>query len=501
MARGNFERGEFLDITLYQFSKKLNSTARPNGTAKGVQGQLRESCSMLAPEIGFVAFGQSDSPHAWNYAYIPDFGRFYFIDNWTWTAGMWYASMSVDVLATWRTNIADSTEYVIRSASAYDGTIVDSLYPTNVQVSREVSTANNPFAPNRAWDNGDYCIAISSKGSYGSGFLKYWRLDRQNMQILANKLLGSVDYLNLQAEEISDSLAKALFNPTQYVSSLLYFPCALNYSTDSETTPLPFGWWEMEGVKAYPLLGEYAKKDVYTELQIPKHPQAADLGSWINLEPYSRYTINVPPFGDIPLDSTKIVNVSRLYLHYQIDQYTGFTILRICTDAEHNNVIRTSTAQIGVPLTITQISMSPTTPGSNAVNTGIAVGGAFMKGLFSDVKNWINPDKSMGDVIGTTASNIVSGVGDALQSANAEVETRGAQGCMTWRQNPPQLYATFMPLVETDKERRGRPLCKSVRIGNLYGYVQIYNPDFNAPATSTEIGAVNNFMSDGFFYE
>ena len=224
MARGIFERGEILNITLYQFAKKLNSTARPNGTAKGVSGQLRESCSMLAPEVGFVAFGQTESPHAWNYAYIPDFGRFYFIDNWTWTAGMWYASMSVDALATWRANIADSTEYVIRSASAHDDTIVDSLYPTNVQVSQEVATANNPFKPNRAWDNGEYCISISSKGGYGMGFLKYWRLDRQNMQILANKLLGSVDYLNLQAEEISDSLAKALFNPTQYVSSLLYFP-------------------------------------------------------------------------------------------------------------------------------------------------------------------------------------------------------------------------------------------------------------------------------------
>ena len=130
MARGIFERGESLNITLYQFAKKLNSTARPSGTAKGVQGKLRESCSMLAPEIGFVSFGQTESPHVWNYAYIPDFGRFYFIDNWTWAGGMWYASMTVDPLASWRNEIANSTEYIVRAASAVNPNIIDTTYPT-----------------------------------------------------------------------------------------------------------------------------------------------------------------------------------------------------------------------------------------------------------------------------------------------------------------------------------------------------------------------------------
>ena len=110
-----------LSVTLYEFPKRENSTKRPDSTVtqKTHNAVLKMPTSLIRPELTFD-FGLKGNPSYYNYAHISDLGnRYYFITDWTVKEGhLWTAHLEVDVLASWKNVIGESTEYVTRSAHA-----------------------------------------------------------------------------------------------------------------------------------------------------------------------------------------------------------------------------------------------------------------------------------------------------------------------------------------------------------------------------------------------
>ncbi|MBQ1774917.1 MAG: hypothetical protein IIZ95_01100, partial [Erysipelotrichaceae bacterium] len=115
-----------MTLTIYQFAKKNNSTAQPPATAQSRQytGLLIDDTNVVNPMIRLLYVTNASYPVNYNYAYIPDLGRYYFIDSWKWTAEGWIASMTVDVLATYKTQIGAMSLYIERADNAYDGRII-----------------------------------------------------------------------------------------------------------------------------------------------------------------------------------------------------------------------------------------------------------------------------------------------------------------------------------------------------------------------------------------
>ena len=109
-------------VDLYEFQKRHNSTRRPSGGTVPFSGVLREGSSLITPTIGFE-FASDASPmsNSWNlhfnYAYIDKFKRYYWITDWAYEGGLWYATMKVDVLASYRPQILAADAFV-----AYDET-------------------------------------------------------------------------------------------------------------------------------------------------------------------------------------------------------------------------------------------------------------------------------------------------------------------------------------------------------------------------------------------
>lgn len=69
-----------------------------------LNGALRDSSSMIEP----VILIQSAAPIHYNYAYIPDFERYYFVSNVTSVrTGLWLVEMRVDVLMSFKNDIAN----------------------------------------------------------------------------------------------------------------------------------------------------------------------------------------------------------------------------------------------------------------------------------------------------------------------------------------------------------------------------------------------------------
>ena len=200
-------------------------------------------------------------------------------------------------------------------------------------------------------------------------------------------MLSSADYLNISSSEISGDLTKALFNPYQYCVSCMWFP--LTMPLGESVAQLAFGWWTVPVEdSASVVTAGLDTMYIYRSFAVPKHPQAAERGSFLNISPYSRYTLYFPPFGEIALDGNKIGDAATIYAKVLIDAYTGAGYLYVSTDdpgdnldGMASNIIAVSSAQIGVPVSLAQLSYETVDSVGQLVSTAITGLYGAAKGL------------------------------------------------------------------------------------------------------------------------
>lgn len=466
-----------MQATFYQFAKRTNSTKRPSGGQEfGID--LKAPCNIIDPEIKIAT--QSD-PTGYNYCYLPTFSRYYWVKNWTYSDGLWNASLTVDTLASYRDQIGYSTEYVVRSSAKFDGTISDGLYPATAEVRSVTSAFQGGFS--ETISGGFFVIGFIAKAANSIGAITYVVMTPGNTKKLSAKLLTDVSYLSIDNAEISDSLTKVLFNPYQYIVSCNYFP----FDVAELTAHLPLvsnvdvGWWSID-IPCWILGADNNNLTKSVSVGIPKHPQAASRGGYCNASPYTDYTIFLQPFGVIPLDASKLWGAATLSIQYTVDLFTGDSILRMFTDT--NQLVHETTAKLGVPIQLSNITFDVPS-GGGLLQTGIAAafGGlqaALTGGSFSDVGN---------------------GILNAAQATNADVASRGATGSTIAFDSVPYMVARFKILVDDNNEDHGRPLCKRVQLSTIPGFIMVDDPDIALNATAAEIDSVKSYLKNGFFYE
>lgn len=500
-----------MDVYFYTFQKRPNSTALP-GDGVRCEVQLKAPTNIIGPEIALAI--PNGNPTSYNYCNIPDFGRMYFIRNWTYNiGGIWVASLSEDVLASWKEQIGQTTQYVVRSSSESDGSIVDTLYPTKAGLSVQKVTASNPY--NSDVNTGNFVLSTVCSGYTGFGATTFWRLSSQAFDEFRTNMLSSADYLDIDSTEISTDLTKALFNPYQYCISCMWFPLTLPTGTPS--MEIAFGWWKVPiSSSANCVTSGLDTMYIYRTFQVPKHPQASARGMYLNIAPYSRYTLYFPPFGEIALDGNKIGNASTIFCKVLIDVYTGTGYLFVSTDdpgdnltGMASNIISMQSAQIGVPVSLAQLSYNTVDSLGEIVQVGInsiygAVNGLMQTGgkVVDAVGQALKGDfKGAVDSLSDVGSSVATNVGDAAQSSLAEVQYKGNTGAVSIYNTAPYLIARFFSLVDDDNDDRGRPLCQKRRIDSLPGYILVADADVALPATQAELDAIRGYMESGFFYE
>lgn len=466
-----------MQAIFYQFAKRTNSTKRPSGGHEfGID--LKAPCNIINPEIKTAS--QSD-PTGYNYCYLPTFSRYYWVKNWTYSEGLWTASLTVDTLASYREQIGNSTEYVARSSARFDGTISDGLYPATAKVQSVTTAFQGGFA--ETISGGFFVIGFIAKAANSIGAITYVVVTPGNAKKLSAKLLTDVSYLSIDNAEISDSLTKILFNPYQYIVSCNYFP----FSIAEITAHLPLvssvdvGWWSVD-IPCWILGADNNKLTKSVSVSIPKHPQAASRGGYCSASPYTDYTIFLQPFGVIPLDASKLWGAATLSIQYTVDLFTGDSILRVFTDT--NQLVHETTAKLGVPIQLSNITFDIPS-GGGLLQTGVAAafGGlqaALSGGSFSDVGN---------------------GILNAAQATNADVASKGATGSTIAFDSVPYMVARFKILVDDNNDDHGRPLCKRVQLSTIPGFIMVDDPDIALPATAAEIDSVKSYMKNGLFLE
>ena len=190
-------------VNFYSFPKKNNSTKRPNSIESSFNCDIRNISNILNPQIEL----KHSNPSNFNYCYIPIFSRYYFISNWTWNQGLWIASCSIDVLATYKTIIGNSSKYVIRSYSNRNQNLIDNSSPITAENVVDSSVIVNLSTMN----DGVFCVGVIGNNANGQTI---YQLDVSQFQQLLSGLLTTAD--GYDWGDLARGLKNSIMNPFQY---------------------------------------------------------------------------------------------------------------------------------------------------------------------------------------------------------------------------------------------------------------------------------------------
>jgi hypothetical protein len=460
-------------VNLYTFSKKINSTARPGTASKTYSCTIKQPCGILSPTIA-LNMGLTDSPASYNYAYIPTFNRYYFIKEWTFENALWHATLDVDVLASWKTEIGNSSCYVLRSASDYNGKIVDTTYPGTTKTTTIDQQGLTPWFTDGI-DNGMFIVGVAGQST------TYYLFYKEALDLFFSWIFSDL-YVYALVGDLSTLFpqAKTQANPIQYITSILWIPFQ---TTGTEVSTIRVGFVDVPCV-ADRVDGSGLRAGIQT-FTISKHPQSPR-GDYLNNAPYSRYTLFYPPWGSISLDPDIMANTNELYVTWNIDLRTGQGTLTVAGGLDQTHIMSWTNTQVGLNYQVSQVVNRGGFGNLIAPLAGMALSMAM---------------GNVGGVVSGARSGGVSAIGDATMAHIPSATAIGSNGGLDSLKGKPTLQYEFKEVLDEDIEHRGKPLCQTKQIDTLCCYVKVSNAYINSSATQNEKNSIISYMEGGFYYE
>lgn len=477
-----------MNVQLTNTSKKHNSTYIPTFT-KTLSCMLKEGSSVINPVL---IFERANVGHTYNYIYIPDFGRYYFVRDIVYDGARIFYYCNVDVLASYKTAIGTSSHYVTRSASQYNGLIVDNLYPITQEVEMERVALWNVEFPDTIKM---YVLGIVSNGS-----IKYYRMNSTGFVAFFSYLLSSGyadDVLGELMNTINENL-KVMIDPLQYVSCVYGY----NFSTlpnSNQVTSIKVGYTDVPMTGSGIICGTVEGTTRYTGIGLSStfpvrtHPQARQRGAYMNGAQFTSCVLNTP-FGQFPVDMVTANQANMVTIQNGVDLATGDILIIVTADmlgtsgsTEKNRLVDV-TGKIGVPIPVSQIIAG----GLNmlqAVGSGVmgAIGGAIT-----------------GNIAGAAAGFIggtVGMIGQAAANSIPKATVTGSQGSIVNNARDYNVEYTWYIAADDNNSDLGRPLCEVKQINTLSGYVLCETHEVQTTGTAEEDDMILNYLNGGFFYE
>lgn len=458
-------------IKLGTFSKLEKSTAQPNTVSWAEYDiTLKDGCDLSEPDLNLSIDYATVS--AYNYAEL--FGKYYFIVGRNMIReNLCHLQLSIDVLASYKTEIGAATLYVLRSASAADGTIRDSYYPLRADSTKyhQEQTTGIPGM------YGTGVVIVSISGTSSAGATTLWEMTDTSFKSFVSEL-----YTDINGWQLSDIVQKVVQyfggNPQSLINGAMWFPFAFDVYTAEY---VKIGSWQSSvigGVVNDPL---YTLGDVTFTLN--KHPQAATRGAYLNVSPYTRYTLVLPGCGIIELDSSKLVNQTSITVRRIMDAFSGQVNTKVIAD-QSGQLLAQLNGQIGVPIQI----------------RGVNNAGQMLSGALSSGAGLIGGAVTASPV--ALANAALSGISTAIDSVGGMgTSSNMGSGLAAICGQPISLDTICYDITNSDNTEFGRPLCQNVQISTLSGFTQVSEGYVAIPGPLPEQQKIKSILESGFFYE
>ena len=498
-----------INVDFYSFAKKHNSTAVPSSAPLTFACELKEGCSIIYPIVG-LSNGSAWNPATYNYARIAAFNRYYYVTDWSYEGGLWWATLNVDVLASWKTAIYNTTEYVERAAKTFDGAIIDAMYPAKMTYTRSYCGWNGLVLLGSPWaetlENGVYIVGIINNDDVAVGAVSYYAFTPAQFSNFKSYLLGSLDWTGatLQPMDVSENLFKAMFDPFQYIVSINWFPFSYTLiSSLTLQTDIKIGWWEIENIDHYIFSVPFV--DFTKQLAIHTHPLASTRGKYLNISPYTTYILHAPPFGVFELNTKIIADANfnsdgwaNILVNIRVDLISGKAMLSVnVTPAGPRTsiIILDIEAVLSIQIQLAQIysQNNETTLVNTASNAVASLLGVITSGNI--VRQVTGKERNVKSMYG---SNVV----DAATIGTLVMTQTGQTGSLSQFFLPFYVEWIASDMTDDAREDRGRPLYQEVQLSTLApGFVLTTNSHVAIPGTDVEISEINDALDGGVFLE
>lgn len=482
------------------FKKDINSTKIPTTEASvTLDCTVFEPCSILSPSFILSASAAGNIFRGATYCHVSTWNRYYWINDRRFVDGQIVVDCSIDVLASYKSAIGGSSQYVMRSASETNEQITDLSYPLTGEITSlfVLPDTNRPSPFTKALTSGVYIVGIVGENDANSvryGAVNYYEFSSVNFAAFLTKLMSNQnDWLNLDASDLTSSTAKLILNPLQYITSCQWFPLPRT-GTDSSYT-LKFGWWEISNVwHSIPAVTDGIpgrRGNFGFKTENVRHPLAATRGAYMNKAPYSEYRLYIPEIGYITIPPDVYAQTKYVYVEYVIDYPTGTAVFDIYGTSNNDGTgtptqIGRTSAKIGVDVPIAQITR-------DTISTAKGFTGAISGALDGLAK---------GGIVGGILGAVNSAIDTSVHSQEPIASIMASMGSISTYQYSPRIECYFQNVAAEAPTLLGKPLCDYKRLGTLSGFIKCGTAHIDAQgATRAELESVENYLKEGFFYE
>lgn len=460
------------------FSKRKNSTLRPNDLqATEIDIRLKDDCSVINPVIQ-----SSTIPIDANYFYIPDFGRYYFLDNTERTSQQLKDhSTEVDVLATFKDYIGSSSAQISYASSGWNKDLIDNR--AAIFGSRTVKTVHKSTVLISDGDN-CYIIGIINNSNDGKhGAVSYYIMNDAQLQALIAKLTDSSIVSQLQQQFTGDwmqLIVSCVWLPIPHTTAILAYGGVIGTIT--------VGGLNFPDVTCSKIGGSPIAKIIDTDLTIPK------IGDFRDLQPYTSASLYLPGVGLTDLNINDFYNSTSVKVKFYLDCVSGEGLYQISND--NNQILKSVIFDAAMSVALAH---TVTGAGSALMSVGGMIGGIA----------GVAVSAATGNAVGAAVSGLstLAAAGAAVAQCNQRsTSVKGSNGGRA-EYVVTNIILTLVVLDTEDVDsasyiaRWGRPVGEVNSISSHSGYIQCDNASVSMPGTATEKDRVNSYLNNGFFYE
>ena len=523
--------GAGVNITLYRIGKRINSTLLPTSDDSPIVYSCRMNdgeSTILNPVLKLSAVSAETNLINRNYVYIPQFGRYYWIDDWRYDSdGCWSAYCSEDYLASWKTAIWNSGGYVNRSSGKANHNIIDSMYPAENFYLYNNILSHIGLTPDPA--SGAYIIGVISDQNTNVGAISYYLVNHSNLQTLISNMVGFTSLSNIDFSTITSmtsDVLKSLVNPIQYITSCKWFPFPASVVTStthnqalSNVDIYVFGWKS----------GAVGKKIIDTQNSIGNYILVSDIADipvakrggeiYINADrypyvaPYAEYCL-ITPWGTFDLDSSimaKLYAQSATYrkIEYEliVDFVSGQAIFR-CWCIPYADIVNNVNRGITYEFFRRDINLAFDIPLAQATIDYLSIAHSAL-GAVGDLGNkmgWVTNKVGTAvslaghtiDAVAAAKSPSVSTTTNSSAAFTSEINNIWFQ-FRRYRTFPQSRDTLGSPLEQYESPISG---CIKVEDGITYNYVQLATSEFHAAGCKqSEIDAIKQALFNGIYLE
>ena len=464
-------------------SKRKNSTLQPTLTAS-FDVLLKTPTSLHTPTFTISA-------SSFDYNYLKWGNRYYFVtDVVSRNNNLWDVSAVVDVLATYKAEILNTTAFVLYDSVA-NTEIPDNRLPIKTSKTVQTSTAACPFTV----DGG--CYILSLTGAHGTtGVYKVSESD----------LAALIDDLQDVTDNIFDWTG--ITPPTKPTGShnvwdwLEYIGDYLKFMLDSAYRPISqiFGSGNIpENIRdcrfipfnvgvtggSIPIfLGTFATQQSFGKLITDTVHRTATVSipwqatDYRRRSPFTEVYLYLPYIGMTRLSSENLAGQSSITVAYTLCVRDGSMI---CTVSSGGEILGQYSGNVAasVPVGVSNVSLGRATQALIATAASVATDNLAAFGMASiQYANAVTPNYScIGGLDGVAAT--------------------GANQNIT-------CYTVFHDTIDAPNQNLqviGAPTMHSKALGTLTGYCQCADAHVSAAAEAQELDEIDGFLNSGFYIE